>query len=198
MDAVAALDSGLPDLTAAIIAAVLGFVGLVIAKENKTSEFRQQWIDSLRQDLSDYIAAVRLIAQSHKQFAAIPQPHEGHVELADQLKEVYLASSSSLARIRLRLNPDDRDPKLKELNLQLLKRVKEAQDALAAADYPQALRITNHLHEQAGPVLKLEWSRVKRGEWIYQLAKWGTLLFLVSLFVLAIVGYAVVVIRAVS
>jgi hypothetical protein len=35
-------------ISAAIITGLLSLVGLIISKENKTSEFRQQWIDSFR------------------------------------------------------------------------------------------------------------------------------------------------------
>lgn len=189
--AISVLDNILPDFTAAFIAAVLGFAGLVIAKENKTSEFRQQWIDALRQDLADYIAAVRVIAQDHKRFASLSGSAEQGVKFASELRDVYFASSSALARIRLRVNPDDPDAELKSLNRELLSKIKEAQDYLAAGDYQPALVVTNHLHLQAAPILKLEWERVKRGEKIYQLAKWGALVFLAGLLVFVVVGYAV-------
>lgn|SRR6266446_644807 len=43
---------------AAIIAAGISFLVTVLAKEQKTSEFRQAWIDALRKDLSEFIATV--------------------------------------------------------------------------------------------------------------------------------------------
>lgn len=36
---------------AAMIAAFVSFLGLIIGKEQKTSEFRQAWIDALRSEL---------------------------------------------------------------------------------------------------------------------------------------------------
>lgn len=36
---------------AALIAATVSLLGLIISKEQKTSEFRQAWIDALRSDL---------------------------------------------------------------------------------------------------------------------------------------------------
>lgn len=38
------MDAGIASVVAAIIAAAAAGVGLVITKENKTSEFRQAWI----------------------------------------------------------------------------------------------------------------------------------------------------------
>lgn len=48
---------GLPDQAvgatiAAIVAALVALLGLIISKEQKVSEFRQQWIDALRADIA--------------------------------------------------------------------------------------------------------------------------------------------------
>lgn len=48
-------DAAIGAIAAASIAGLLAFLSLIIAKENKTSEFRQAWIDSLRLDLSKLI-----------------------------------------------------------------------------------------------------------------------------------------------
>jgi hypothetical protein len=40
----------------AIIAGVFSLISLIISKENKTSEFRQQWIDSLRDEISNFLS----------------------------------------------------------------------------------------------------------------------------------------------
>ena len=44
-------------ITAALIAGFFSLLNLIVSKEQKVSEFRQQWIDSLRQELADHIAA---------------------------------------------------------------------------------------------------------------------------------------------
>ena len=44
-------------ILAALIGGFFSLISLIISKEQKTSEFRQQWIDSLRQEISDHIAA---------------------------------------------------------------------------------------------------------------------------------------------
>ena len=38
-------------VVAALIAGTVSLLGLIISKEQKTSEFRQAWIDALRNDL---------------------------------------------------------------------------------------------------------------------------------------------------
>jgi len=44
-------------VVAAVIAGLISVVALTLTKEQKTSEFRQAWIDGLRSDLADYLAA---------------------------------------------------------------------------------------------------------------------------------------------
>jgi hypothetical protein len=43
-------------IVAAVIAGAVAFLASVFSKEQKTSEFRQAWIDSLRNDLSELIS----------------------------------------------------------------------------------------------------------------------------------------------
>src|SRR5450759_2566061 len=51
-------------IIAALIAAAFSFVNLTLTKEQKTSEFRQAWIDALRQDLATFFATVRAFARA--------------------------------------------------------------------------------------------------------------------------------------
>jgi hypothetical protein len=51
-------DSSLGPIIAATVAGAVSLVSLIISKENKTSEFRQLWIDALRSELSKYVAHV--------------------------------------------------------------------------------------------------------------------------------------------
>ncbi|MGO3785906.1 MAG: hypothetical protein ACTJIB_12780 [Pseudoalteromonas prydzensis] len=48
-------------VTASLIAACIAFVNLTLTKELKNSEFRQAWINSLRDDLSIFF----LLVQEH-------------------------------------------------------------------------------------------------------------------------------------
>jgi len=45
-------------IIAAIIGAVVALVSLIISKESKLSEFRQAWIDSLRQEIADFLSNI--------------------------------------------------------------------------------------------------------------------------------------------
>jgi len=45
-------------IIAAIIGAVVTLASLIISKESKLSEFRQAWIDSLRQEIADFLSNI--------------------------------------------------------------------------------------------------------------------------------------------
>ena len=46
-------------LVTALVGGLFGLLGLVITKENKTSEFRQAWVDALHNDIADFASAVK-------------------------------------------------------------------------------------------------------------------------------------------
>ena len=48
-------------ITAALITGLVSFLGLIISKEQKVSEFRQAWIDSLRSELAALISHANAI-----------------------------------------------------------------------------------------------------------------------------------------
>ena len=50
-------------MVAALITALIVFVNLIVSKEQKTSEFRQAWIDGLRTDLSVFFSSARALCR---------------------------------------------------------------------------------------------------------------------------------------
>jgi hypothetical protein len=51
---------------AAIIAGGISFLVTVLSKDHKTSEFRQAWIDALRDDLSEFVANVDALTSLYR------------------------------------------------------------------------------------------------------------------------------------
>jgi hypothetical protein len=51
-------------IIAAIVAGLFSLLGLLIAKENKISDFRQAWLDSLRNEIADFASAVTLLCHA--------------------------------------------------------------------------------------------------------------------------------------
>jgi len=90
---------------AAIIGAAISFLVTVLAKEQKTSEFRQAWIDALRNDLSEFVATVDAIFSFLRVKAGRKETPE---QVAAFLEEKYpdvQRMGVSYHRIMLRLNP---------------------------------------------------------------------------------------------
>jgi hypothetical protein len=50
------LNDGFATVGTALLGAGIAIVGLVISKESKVSEFRQQWIDGLRADVASLVS----------------------------------------------------------------------------------------------------------------------------------------------
>jgi hypothetical protein len=159
-------------VAAALIAALASLLGLVISKESKISEFRQKWIDSLREDIAAFLG----------------ETSRYHAHVLGLTKEIAPARLNELIfRINLRLNLKEKnhDHLSKAMDeyrtfilgsnrtMDVMKRQEDAgvkaQDiALLAAD-----------------VLKTEWNVVKRGEFVYRV----TFFVLLSVLLYSAVAY---------
>src|SRR5579871_762108 len=160
-------------IVAAIIAGVIALLGLVISKESKVSEFRQEWIDRLRED----IAAV--IAHSHTMWAESLVQHTQEQTLWSAVKPDYTAVAAATARISLRLNPKEKESRA------LLSAVNEIKSIFSSPnpEFHLLADRTNKLVDAANAVLKQEWRRVKFGEPVYRITRWLTAVLTVALFI---------------
>lgn len=160
---------------AACITGAISFVGLVISKEQKTSEFRQAWIDALRAELSEFASQARRLANERTPFDLrrftgdlIEQMEAENEELRrpDPLLVNRQRFAQTYYSLRLRLNPAEPDHRQLlegfERTLQILNETAESQrpDQIAK-ELDAAARI-------AQGVLKREWTRVKAGEPLYR------------------------------
>jgi hypothetical protein len=150
-------------ILAALITGSLGLLGLIISKETKVSEFRQQWIDALRDEVAHLVATlhhlVLLINRSDDVQAAI-----GQANVQDALRE----ANEKLFTIRLRLNPKE------TASAKLLAYLEEAEEYSNQQDhsYERIGEFERRIVELSKPILKYEWDRVRRGEAAYNVAKW--------------------------
>jgi hypothetical protein len=168
---------GVPDqaigaIVAAIIAGTIALLGLIISKEQKVSEFRQQWIDALRED----IAAV--IRYGHCMCRHTLAAQTGLPLAADSVREDFAGITEAAARIRLRLNPREKESStlLAALEKHLIMVRRESNAEIVSS-------VTDNLITAANLVLKQEWGRVRAGERVYRTARWAALLVIVALVV---------------
>jgi hypothetical protein len=143
------LTDGFATVCAAVIGAGIAVVGLVISKESNISEFRQQWIDGLRADVSSLIATAAAMQVR-------PLTAETYRDLHFRLQEF---------RCRVELRFKKNDPGAVEIR-------ESINNLFQSAENMELSRRTYHdikcLTEVTQTILKLEWERVKAGEKNYQ------------------------------
>jgi hypothetical protein len=168
-------------LTVAFVAGGFSLLGLIIAKEQKISEFRQAWIDALRSDLAMYVAKVTSI----KAYIDNTDPFDP-LKLLQEYRNQYDDLNQAAFRIKLRVNSTESESQAILESMTILEKklngssmeIKDASSEMSAA--------LNRLEIDAPVLLKKEWKRVKRGERTYRIARWAAIVFTVLLIVFVI------------
>jgi len=156
-------------IAAALVAGLISFAVTVLAKDQKTSEFRQAWIDGLRADLADFAGLAGTMA------AVLNAKHLRGEDAGSYVLERhddFTKMDSLITRIRLRLNPDEHG----EI-LEFLKVFRSGRPATSRAEIDQAVEGVVACGQK---ILKSEWKRVKRGEPAFQWLKRVSLVFVVA------------------
>lgn len=182
-----------------IIVAFIGFLiavtTAVIAKEQKISEFRQAWIDNFRSDIAIIITSSYDCIFSSRQHVQ----HKNNVVEANEYTDKYNLSFTELefrvTLIQLRLNP----LKDSELILQteavlehiskFNKKIQLDPDMYIDKCDDPVVTLKNMSHS----ILKNEWERVKKGEFIFRvmvnLSKFLIIALLTAIFIILINTY---------
>jgi len=166
-------------ITAAVLTGVFTLVNLIIAKEQKTSEFRQDWINELRTEVTIFISSVSIVTNY---LILINEQANGYVEFNKRIDDFYKSNmelpidiKKRYSSIILRLNPKDDKVLLEKLtnlnNLTSTKNIPKSIDVVTVA--------SNELIEESQKLLKKEWKRVKRGEFAFYITKWLALIALI-------------------
>jgi len=165
--------ASLAAIAAALVGALASFLGLIISKEQKVSEFRQGWISSLRTELADLIAYA---------IAAL-----GAVDSKDKTSHLIMLNRAT-ANVRLRLNAaETQSSEVLELIENLEKFFKKNSAHESAHEKQERLnRLLKELAQKGSNLLKCEWERVKKGEDIYRaVSAWSLSIFIAIFSVLA-------------
>lgn len=160
-------------ICAALIAGFISFVVTVLAKDQKTSEFRQAWIDGLRADVADFAGLARSMLAVVNAKKNLGEDASSYVlERHDDFTKIY----SLITRIRLRLNPDEHG----EI-LEFLEALFSENPTISPAEMSDTVKGVVACSQK---ILKSEWKRVKRGEPAFLLLKGVSLAFILA----AVVG----------
>lgn len=153
-------------IVAAIIGGMIGLASLVGGKENKTSEFRQNWIDDLRADTAAFIShAIALDG-------VVGSSYPDRKDIWAALREDSVGLMQTEASIRMRLNPDEDGSKkilklLDEITALLAFYPDDMCESLKAPPARAVVTKARGLTCATNEVLRRDWKRVKRGEGIY-------------------------------
>ncbi|WP_029585336.1 hypothetical protein [Bradyrhizobium sp. URHD0069] len=77
-----------------------------ISRSVKVSEFRQKWIDALREDVAAYIGAAHKWVRKYEEINNIISMEERDQKDRDELLPVQNDALVTLSRIKLRINPN--------------------------------------------------------------------------------------------
>lgn len=135
---------------AATIAAIVSILGLIIGKEQKTSEFRQAWINDLRKCFIEFLTEINAISDNLRT--------DGSDE---SLRASYTRLNQAYHGILLRLNESEiQSQKL----VRALKMFEEIASSNSTLTPDKIKEVEISFISAAKTVLKFEWERVKRGE----------------------------------
>ena len=165
MDLPPALVPAIATLIAAFIAALVTFLSSVLTKEQKTSEFRYTWLNSVLDDIAKFTGAaesISAVAWSHYKSDSKDKVQVFLATAEPQIREALAA----YYRARIRLYPKEHKDVLEALERLQVLLLKDVPDP-AKVD-PLIREIVRVSHE----ALKAEWGRVKKGEATYRWTKY--------------------------
>jgi hypothetical protein len=182
-------------VTASLIAATIAFVNLTLTKELKTSEFRQAWINSLREDLSTFFACARAFARATEEqhFFDKSESEKNSFKISsDKVSDMRYQVAEVYSRITLKLNY--KEPEHEEL-LRLMNVVinKQNESLKSKSDSTETVKAIEIATKYSRPLIKTEWDRVKNGEPAYKYTRNGAIIGIIvlCLAVICFIAYGV-------
>lgn len=163
---------------AAIIAGYFSFINLIASKENKVSEFRQEWINSLRDSISCYVSSLSYLSTLIKHYSERPDEEKNKFEMFRDVENVYTKVTESYNDIVFRINDDEKNKKGKKINDNFLDELRNTREYYNKNNFSEAKKACDKLSEAAKPLLKYEWKRVKTGELSYRVSKYLSIIIL--------------------
>ncbi len=174
-------EAAVGSIAAAVIGAFFAFIGLVIAKESKVSEFRQAWINELRSEIALVIAALNNIRGT----SVVQIPSQ--LEAFKLMESFFMEANKASSAIKLRLNP--KEERCKEV-LRLLSHLESLHMKGFPLDINACRKCEDDLLAASQLLLKAEWHRVRTGESVFKFAKWSGLAVSIALVVLLLFSVA--------
>lgn len=155
-------------LLVAFVAGAFSLLNLTVSKENKVSEFRQAWIDALRDDIASFVSHSQWIGTQITEYLNERITYTEHLA---NIRDSIIAMNQASTRVKLRLHQEERDPKALMLAMKAVHEFLES-----APENPASLSVefregSKDVEIKAALVLRNEWGVVKKGERGYRFAK---------------------------
>jgi hypothetical protein len=165
----------------AVIAGLVSMLGLIIGKEQKISEFRQAWIDDLRQCVVDYLVSINAICD------ILTLKKSGGGEDNAALLGNYKTLNQANHGIALRVNDDEKTAKALLSSMVEFEGIAQTNASLT----PEKIKdVEARFTKAAKELLKFEWKRVKAGEKVFIWTKRIIFIALIGMFgILAFAWY---------
>lgn len=163
---------------AAIVGGFFSLMNLVSSKEQKVSEFRQDWINSLRESISSYIASLYYLSTLYKHYVEQHPDKKNRFEMTKGVEETYSQVNKMYNDIIFRINDNEKKPHLKKLNDDFLVALEESRELFNKNEFKEVKVSCNKVRNYAKPLLKTEWERVKSGEPAYRYSKYFAVIIL--------------------
>lgn len=166
-------------IAAAFIAGAVSCVNIIISKDQKTSEFRQKWIDELRDELSQFLSMIDTLTILLEERSMIhserPMSKPEWISFyQDSIHPEFKEINRLRNKIRLRLNPV-KDKELLALLDEIEERFNHIEPEIGNEDFRRIESLVNTALAESQALLKKEWKRVRRGEPSYIVTKYGVL-----------------------
>ena len=176
-------------VTAASISAIISVVNMVISKDQKTTDFRQEWINSLRNEISNLIAFAKSVKSQGSIIGYINAKEkiedEAIKHMMDAVKNHSKDKNNSHTKILLYLNPKEHGDMIDLVN--------ELANIASLSNKTENEKVKeqcDNVIKEAQGILKKEWKRVKRGEVTFYLTKYILIVSMSSILFVALLKIA--------
>lgn len=161
-------------VSAALIAGGIAYAGFISTKESKVSEFRQNWINELREEIATYVSRVDALIK-HVSKANIGMSFSIEKKMSVKLvhSELYSEMLKSRISILLRINNKEKAPQDFQRNETFLNLIESIYQKFEGGKFPDVYTDIESLTGVSRSLLKHEWGRARDGEKRFQEAKAG-------------------------
>lgn len=175
-------------VAAALIAGLFSYSNMISTKESKVSEFRQNWINELRKEITSYVASVQALVSLEEELSKHnknlvdklgglkkrilkQKDNDDELEIIKLKANLNDAALSAYYSIQLRVNKYETETEIKAINQSFVDALDDVKSEIEQGMPFDTAASLNNVVQKAEILLKYEWIRVRSGEKAYRSAK---------------------------